>query len=58
MREQVKELRKQLENDLEYAKAIGLAKDQRETDRLYYIGMVENLKSVIDLLKKILGEDE
>ncbi len=58
MREQVKELRKQLEHDLEYAKAMGLAKDQRETDRLYYIGMVENLKSVIDLLKKILGEDE
>ncbi len=56
MREQVKELRKQLEHDLEYAEAMGLAKDQRETDRLYYIGMVENLKSVIDLLKKILGE--
>ncbi len=58
MRAQVRKLKEQLEHDLEYAKAMGLAKDQQEKDRLYYIGMVENLKSVIELLKEILGENK
>jgi len=58
MRGQIKELKKQFEHDREYAQAMGLAKDQKETDRLYYIGMYENLNGVIGLLSEILGDND
>lgn len=58
MREKVKELLEQLKKDRKYVQSMGLAKNQTETNRLYYIGMYENLNAVIGILKEMLGEDK